>query len=59
VLYINCYAQKLEVSYVSCSEMEMLHCAACEEYGYEAINVEEKYNMDTGLLLSAFDMQCM
>lgn len=36
--------------------MKFLHCAACEEYGYEAINVEEIYSMDAGLLLSAFDM---
>lgn len=36
--------------------MKLLHCAACEEYEYEAINVKEKYSMDTGLLLSAFDM---
>ncbi len=36
--------------------MKSLHCAACEKYGYEAIHVEEIYSMDTGLLLSAFDM---
>lgn len=39
--------------------MKLLHCVACEEYEYEAVNVEEKYSMDTGLLLSAFDMWCM
>lgn len=36
--------------------VKFLHCAACEEYGYEAIHVEEIYSMDTWLLLSAYDM---
>lgn len=52
----DCYNQTKFVFYVTCSEMKLLHCAACEEYEYEAINVKEKYSMDTGLLLSAFDM---
>lgn len=42
--------------YVTCSEMKPSQCAACEEYGYEAIHVEEKYSMYTGLLLSVSDM---
>lgn len=52
----NCYNLiiKIRVFYVTCSEMKFLHCAACEEYGYEAMNLEEIYN--AGLLLSAFDM---
>lgn len=51
-----CALYNNQVFYGTCSEMKFLHCAACEEYGNETINVEEIYSMDTVLLLSAFDM---
>lgn len=49
------YSGKVFFFYGTCIEMKLLHCADCEEHRHEAINVEEN-GMDTGLLLSAFDM---